>query len=61
MIYTVDTALHSLHTVRPGSQLEQKIQAANAKQVIIKGHIHKVCQTQALTVKTMLMLHGSQT
>jgi len=63
MVYTVNLSLHSAHTVKPGSPLEQKIQATNAKQVLINGHRHKVCSSpaEARTLQTMLALHGNQT
>ena len=62
MIYTVNIVLHSLHTIKPGSTLEQKIQAKNANFAQIGGHKHRVCKTatEAKTIQAMLILHGNQ-
>ncbi len=62
MFYTLDTVLHSLHTVKQGSELEKTIFARSAKSVNVKRHKHLVftSATDAKTAQAMLILNGNQ-
>lgn len=62
MFYTLNTALQTLHTVKVGSTLEQKIAARNAKTVQINHHKHIIftSSADAKTAQTMLILNVSQ-
>lgn len=66
MFYTVNHDLHTLHTVRPGSELETKlsIMDSNKKRIplLVKNAKHSVFRSaeEARGFLYMLMLNGNQ-